>query len=185
MLPSLHSFVLREPVLDKQQLTARLEDAAHLFQGFTGIGNRAKRPGDHYCIDAAVVQRNEFRRSPYQLRRNAGMPASRHGKELRMRLDAKDLCCTLCIERKIQARADADLQHATVSVRQYPLSIRIVVSVAHRKVDQMWQDAFLVETHRPNSIEPCVPEGVYPGQEPCHRPRTDRRLKSNLSEARV
>jgi hypothetical protein len=74
-----------------------------------------------------------------------------------MRLDAENLGCTVRVEAKIQPGADTDFQHATLGLGQNPLSIRIVVGVAHRKVDERRQDVVLVETHGRIFIGPRVP----------------------------
>lgn len=81
-----------------------------------------------------------------------------------MRIESDQLSCAIGIERKIQRGADTDLQYSPASERQKPLSIRHELTVAHRKVYEMWQDAILVESHAFSEriVHPSAPQGSQP-----------------------
>src|SRR5262249_61691707 len=100
------------------------------------VGSRA--------ASARVLIRMRFkfiRGSPRSGRRRllAGSSQQRSG-----RIDAVDACHLPAIERQIQARLDADLQHTTAGLRHYPPPVFDEPLVGHREVGEAWQDMIAV-----------------------------------------
>src|SRR5579863_3772452 len=64
-----------------------------------------------------------------------------------MRIESENLRCAVRIERQIQARAYADLQHTALGQPDGSLSIRCKLPIPHRKTHKVRQDVFLVDSH--------------------------------------
>src|SRR5579863_4725352 len=64
-----------------------------------------------------------------------------------MRIESENLRCAVRIERQIQARAYADLQHTALGQPDGSLSIGCELPVPHRKIHKMRQDVLLVDSH--------------------------------------
>jgi hypothetical protein len=62
-------------------------------------------------------------------------------------MGSKDLFYLWTVERQVQTGADANLQYAASRRRQRSFAIRQEFTAAHRKIDDMRQNAVVVEAH--------------------------------------
>src|SRR5215469_15517296 len=65
-----------------------------------------------------------------------------------MRFETQQFCHPVSVERQIHPGAQSDLQHASFSQTNDPLSIDAKQAVPHRQVDQTRKDMVLIKGHR-------------------------------------
>ena len=69
-----------------------------------------------------------------------------------MGIEAQNLGCMVGIQRQIQAGANTNLQNPTLGERHRALSIWRELAVPHCKIDQMRDNAILIESHAEGMI---------------------------------
>src|SRR5262249_52096942 len=155
ILPPPHTRLRRQAVFDKQQAAARFEDAAHLTQRARRVRNAAERPGRDHGIDARVIERDRFAGSFDQYYRTCRRLCRllRHSDEARRPLQAREFARLWTIERDVNARSNADFEHAALRGRDHALPIGQELAIAHREVDEMGYDPILIEAH---AAPPCI-----------------------------
>jgi hypothetical protein len=108
VLPSPHSDVRCQSVLDKQQPAIWFEHAAHLAERAISLRNSAKRPGHDHGVKRVAVQWDDRSRFLHERHRHGhtfcDLPG--HRDEPRRRLQAHDFAHVGLVERQVQPRSD-------------------------------------------------------------------------------
>lgn len=149
MLPHSRAVVRRQAMFDKEQAAPGPQYTADFAKRASGIRYAAKRPRHDHGVDGCVDQRNGFgggcneRYGPGASVR----PAARHGGKPWCGLKADDLPGSTRIERQICPGSDADFQHAAFGLRNDALAVGHKMSVAHRKRNEVWQNAVVIKVH--------------------------------------
>ena len=116
MLPALHARLGSEAMLDEHQLTTGSQHAANFGQRTRWIGNTAQRIRDDRGVERASIERQLFGGCFDELDRYRRVCDSRarSREQLRRWIDAGDVGRCGAVEREVEARAHADLEHVAV-----------------------------------------------------------------------
>ena len=138
-------------MLDEQELSVSFENAFRRLQSSLWVRNGTQGPGHHYGVNALIRKAQRFFSGlRKKLDRYPSLVSSfaRHPLKFARGVYAINALNIRGIERKIQARPNADLKHFPASMRYPPGAQPRCLFIAHRKVNHAGQDVFSVERHR-------------------------------------
>lgn len=117
---------------------------------------------------AAILQRQCFGHALDHLGRGHQAMGGLRGprEEFGRRVNTDDLTHGLGVERKVQARADPDLQHTSMQPGGGAAPVGKKLILAHRQMRQPREDMFLVQSHL--FTRSAQGQGVNGGAKPGH-----------------
>src|SRR4030095_4089757 len=141
--------VRRVPVLDEKQTASRPQHAADFPQGAPRVRDGTRRPSHDEFVNAPLGKRNDFGRGGDELERDANSidPTPRESPKLTRRIEPVKSLDGGAVEGKVEARAEAHLQHAPACERYQACAFGSVALLPHDEVDQAWKDVARVDPH--------------------------------------
>jgi hypothetical protein len=110
--------------------------------------NAAAGSGIEHSVHV-ITERNGFRGTDRQLDRHLGgrRARARDRDQTWRRIKAEHMCDGIAVERKVQSRADADLQHLSARRADHSAAIFRQRLLLHDEIKDRWKNSLVVEAH--------------------------------------
>ena len=147
VLPVPHQRIGRLAMLDEQQAAARPQHAPDFRECLGRVGDAAQGPGHDHVVDRAVVERDVLGAPFAQLDRKVrpGDVPARHPQQLGRRVETEQQLEVARVEGQVEARPDADLEHATTGACDQSLAQLDQRPSPHGDVDQPGQNESTID----------------------------------------